>query len=543
MAENNNALSHQEIGRNLKLFFFDDVSPGSCFFLRGGQYVYNRLIEMIRYLYNNNDYNEVSTPIICNSLLWKTSGHYEKYRENMFFLEKDGEEESSLCPMNCISGDALISLENGNQMQIKHMNNENNILGYDRKSKCIKSATQTAFYNKGKKQCIELLFIDGRKLICTPEHKLLTSLGWIEANNLISNNSNVYAIDKNKKLFELRLIDKNDAGIRDVYDISVGDDINSFVANGLVVHNCPKHIMMYKHIVPSYRDLPIRIADFGPLHRNEASGALRGLTRVRLFHQDDAHIFCKPEDVENEIDTVINMMMDVYKVFKFDVEIAISTRPDNYIGDISLWDNAEKILIDVVKRRTDNFTIKEKDGAFYGPKIDIMVSDSIGRKHQLGTVQLDFNLPQRFQLKYKRNDGEDHQPIIVHRAILGSLERFIAILLEHTQGSLPLWLSPRKVAIMPVNEKQLERCKEIGKMIQQKLGNKIGIDVLSEQTVNKLIRETEIMKYNFICVIGNKELANNTITVRSGNTVHGEKDVNEFIEQLYHMNQIHNIFK
>ncbi|KAJ2551274.1 hypothetical protein EV175_003752, partial [Coemansia sp. RSA 1933] len=223
---------------------------------------------------------------------------------------------------------------------------------------------------------------------------------------------------------------------------------------GLKPMNCPGHCLIYANELRSYRDLPIRYADFSPLHRNEIAGALSGLTRVRKFHQDDGHIFCTREQVQGEIEGCIKMIDDIYSMFGFSgYEFALSTRPDKFIGDIHEWNDAEAALTEALTKTGKSWTLNEGDGAFYGPKIDVRVQDSIGRKHQTATIQLDFQLPRRFDLKYTGSDGQQHQPVMIHRAVLGSMERMLAILIEHWAGQWPFWINPRQAMVIPVTTK------------------------------------------------------------------------------------------
>ncbi len=309
-------LTHQEIGNNQKLFFFDDCSPGSCFFLPHGTHIYNQLVKIVRNGYTSRGYTEVITPNIYHSDLWKKSGHYDKYRENMFmFSIKDDTDKDA--------------------------------------------------------------------------------------------NSHIY---------------------------------------GLKAMNCPGHCIMFKHMAPSYRDLPIKIADFGILHRNELSGSLRGLTRVRRFQQDDTHIFCDEDSISKEIKECLEFMKEIYGLFGFDFTMELSTRPEEYIGTIEMWHHAENQLECVLNEYGHQWSKNTGGGAFYGPKIDIHIQDSLKRSHQCATIQLDFNLPQRFDLKYQTDDVNItyRRPVMIHRAIYGSFERFIAILAEHTQGYWPLFISHDK---------------------------------------------------------------------------------------------------
>ena len=392
----NGCLTHQDIGRDLKLFFSDPVSPGSPFFLPHGTHIYNKLIEMLRNEYNKLGYQEVSTPVICNDILWETSGHSDKYYDNMFHIESKDDTTLIMSPMNC-----------------------------------------------------------------------------------------------------------------------------------------PKHCIIFRQMDPSYRELPIRLAEFGILHRNELTGSLTGLTRVRKFIQDDAHIFCTLEQVDNEIKDIIHFIVKIYGLFNFEFSVELSTRPEKYIGDIETWNKAENILKSQIKLFND-WKINEGDGAFYGPKIDISIKDSLNRYHQCGTIQLDFNLPERFDLKYYTADqtNKTERPIIIHRAILGSIERFIAILLEHTKGNLPFWLSPRQVAIIPVVNEYLPYANEVKKSIG--LQYKVYIDE-SRNTLNKKIRSAQKMKFNYIIVVGETEIDHKAVNVRSKNENLGEytvDDLKELFNQL-----------
>ncbi len=375
-------LTHQELGSQLKLFFFDEVSPGSAFFLPHGTILYNKLLNYMRAHYQELEYKEVSTPVLYDKSLWVQSGHWDKYKENMFCIECEDS-----------------SNENSRQFSNKPM-------------------------------------------------------------------------------------------------------------------NCPGHCVMFKHMNLSYRDLPLRLADFGVLHRNEIHGSLRGLTRVRKFCQDDAHIFCKLDQVEQEINSVIKFMKQVYKDFDLDLTVGLSTRPDQYIGNRELWDRAELILKNIISTFPE-YTINEGDGAFYGPKLDFTVKDSLGRSHQLGTIQLDFNLPERFDLTFKDWDGQQVRPVMIHRAILGSVERFIGILLEATQGHLPWVVNPRQIALIPIKHNEPEITLHCKKFYDLAKSNQILIDWLDgSDTMQKKVAQAETLKYCFIVVIGKKEVESNTINVR-----------------------------
>lgn len=385
-------VNHRTIGNDLKLFFFDDMSPGSCFFLPHGTIIYNKLMELLRFYYKKAGYKEVITPNLYNKKLWEQSGHWDKYKENMFIINK---------------------------------------------------------------------------------------------NSIDTDNEN------------------------DEYSLKP--------------MNCPGHCMIFKHMLPSYKELPIRLADFGALHRNELSGALTGLTRVRKFQQDDGHIFCMLNQVGKEIEDFLDLLNDIYLKFNFSFEVELSTRPEKFIGSIENWDKAETILEDKIKKFS-KWNINKGDGAFYGPKIDVKVKDSLNREHQCGTIQLDFNLPERFDLKYVGEESLE-RPILIHRAILGSFERFIAILLEHTNGKLPFWLSPRQICIIPVSLNFLNYAKSVKSNFDE---YEIVLDD-STNTLNKKIRSAEKLKFNYIFVVGEQEEENNTINVRKMNKNIGQKTIDEML--------------
>lgn len=277
--------------------------------------------------------------------------------------------------------------------------------------------------------------------------------------------------------------------------------------------NCPTHCLIFDTRLRSYRDLPVRYADFGRLHRYERSGVVTGLTRVRTFCQDDAHIFCTQEQVEDEVLAVVDMIRTVYETFGFeDVMIEVSTRPEKRVGTDELWDQAEGALKAALDRRDIAYEINEGDGAFYGPKIDFQVHDFLGRSWQLGTVQLDYQLPERFELSYIGADSAEHQPVMIHRAMLGSLERFFGILIEHTAGAFPAWLAPVQVGILPVSEKFLD----YGRKIEAQLrgaGLRAELDDRGEKLGYK-IREAQLQKIPYMLVIGAREQESETVNVR-----------------------------
>ena len=386
---------HRKIGRDQELFFFHELSPGSCFFLPKGAYIYNTLIEFIRSEYRKRGFQEVVTPNIFNSKLWMTSGHWQHYSENMFSFEVE------------------------------------------------------------------------------------------------------------KEIFALKPM------------------------------NCPGHCLMFDHRPRSWRELPLRLADFGVLHRNELSGALTGLTRVRRFQQDDAHIFCSVEQIEEEIKSCLQFLRAVYDVFGFSFKLNLSTRPEKYLGDIEVWNRAEKQLENSLNDFGEKWELNPGDGAFYGPKIDIQIKDAIGRYHQCATIQLDFQLSIRFNLTFVSHDGNDKtRLVIIHRAILGSVERMIAILTENYGGKWPLWLSPQQVMVVPVGP----TCDEYAQKVRQQFhdaGLMADIDVDPGCTLNKKIRNAQLAQYNFILVVGEKEKASGTVNIRTrDNKVHGERTIADTVKRL-----------
>ncbi len=381
MLEEAKKRDHRKLGKELELFHFETSSPGAPFFMPKGAFVYNELIEYIRKLYRIYEYDEVITPQVLDSELWHTSGHYEHYKENMFFSKVD-EREYAVKPMNC-----------------------------------------------------------------------------------------------------------------------------------------PCHMLMFKHYKYSYRDLPMRYADFGRLHRYEKAGALAGLTRVRTFCQDDAHIFLALAQVQEEIQRTMKMILTAYEMFDFqNVKVNLSTRPEKKAGSDETWDIAEKALKDALDNSGQEYFIKEGDGAFYGPKIDIDVADALGRYHQLGTIQLDFQLPDRFDLKFTTQEGGEERPVVIHRALLGSLERFFGVYLEHVAGVFPFWLAPEQAIIVPVN---LDIHGEYARKLQKELfskGYRVKVDDRNESMGYKT-RQIQKAKVPFMLVIGDREMESGSVSVRK----HGEK--------------------
>ncbi|XP_021796614.2 threonine--tRNA ligase 2, cytoplasmic isoform X1 [Papio anubis] len=386
---------HRKIGKEQELFFFHDLSPGSCFFLPRGAFIYNTLTDFIREEYHKRDFTEVLSPNMYNSKLWEASGHWQHYSENMFTFEIE-KDTFALKPMNC-----------------------------------------------------------------------------------------------------------------------------------------PGHCLMFAHRPRSWREMPMRFADFGVLHRNELSGTLSGLTRVRRFQQDDAHIFCTVEQIEEEIKGCLQFLQSVYSTFGFSFQLNLSTRPENFLGEIEMWNEAEKQLQNSLMEFGEPWKMNPGDGAFYGPKIDIKIKDAIGRYHQCATIQLDFQLPIRFNLTYVSKDGDDKKrPVIIHRAILGSVERMIAILSENYGGKWPFWLSPRQVMVIPVGP----TCEKYALQVSSEFfeeGFMADVDLDHNCTLNKKIRNAQLAQYNFILVVGEKEKINNAVNVRTrDNKIHGEILVTSAIDKL-----------
>jgi threonyl-tRNA synthetase len=392
---------HRKLIKDLNLAYFNPVAPAMPFFLPKGTRVYNRLVEFVRHFYREYGYEEVITPQIFDAELWKTSGHYDHYQENMYFVDpgKTHAEENS---------------------------------------------------------------------------------------------------------------EKNSQGSQQELAIKP--------------MNCPSHCLIYARDRKSYRDLPLRIADFGRLHRFEKSGATGGLTRVRSMSQDDAHIFCRMDQVQEEISRFLKWCFKVYEIFEFtDVKICLSTRPldpKDRTGEDKLWDRAESALKDALDANQIQYELYPGEGAFYGPKIDFHIKDALKRTWQLSTCQLDFNLPQRFDLTYIQEDGSEERPVMIHRAIFGTIERFMGVLIEHLGGAFPFWLAPIQATLLPIGEDHVSYCKEFAKKLEAK-GLNIRVDDRSE-SVGKKTRESQTQKIPFMLVAGNQEISDGTFSVRK----YGEKASN-----------------
>lgn len=297
--------------------------------------------------------------------------------------------------------------------------------------------------------------------------------------------------------------------------------------------NCPGGMLFYKTTTHSYREFPLRVAEIGHVHRHEASGALSGLMRVRAFHQDDAHIFMEKEQIEDEILNVIKLVEKIYNTFGLTFDLALATRPAaDTIGSDADWEYTTNALKGSLERMGRPYHINEGDGAFYGPKIDISIRDALGRKWQCSTIQLDMSLPERFDLEYVAKDGSRLRPVMIHRVIYGSIERFFGILIEHFAGRFPLWFSPRQVRLIPVADRHVPFAEEVGKKLA-KFGFHFEIDA-SNESVSKKIREAQMMQANYMLTIGDREMENKTVSVRTrdDNAQHGEISVDIFLEKI-----------
>ena len=389
---------HRKLGRELDLFHIDDHAPGLVFWHPKGWTVWQKVEQYMRQVYRDNGYLEVKGPQIIDKSLWEKTGHWDKYRDNMFTTESE-KRDYALKPMNC-----------------------------------------------------------------------------------------------------------------------------------------PGHILIFKQGIKSYRDLPLRYGEFGQCHRNEPSGGLHGIMRVRGFTQDDGHIFCTEDQILPECDTFTKVLKKVYVDFGFtDILYKVSTRPAARIGSDELWDKAEKALMDSLRHSGCEFVISEGDGAFYGPKIEYTLKDAIGREWQCGTIQVDFNLSERLDAEYTAEDGSRQRPVILHRAIVGSLERFIGILVEQHAGALPTWLAPEQVSVLNITDAQADYCREIASKLQKALPNqdlRVGLDLRNEKITYK-IREHSLQKLPYILVAGDKEKAAGTVAVRArGNKDLGVMSIDAFIELI-----------
>lgn len=302
---------------------------------------------------------------------------------------------------------------------------------------------------------------------------------------------------------------------------------------GIKPMNCPGGMIVYKNDMHSYKDLPIRAGELGLVHRHEKSGELNGLFRVRCFTQDDAHIFCTPSQIESEILNLMRLINRIYnEVFAFEYTVELSTRPEDSMGSDEQWELAESTLKKVLEELNVPYELNEGDGAFYGPKIDFHIKDCLGRSWQCGTIQLDFQMPERFDLTYIGEDGEKHRPVMLHRVIFGSVERFIGILIEHYAGAFPIWLAPVQIKVLPISDNQFKYCNELKKELEES-GIRVELDARNEK-INYKIREAQLEKVPYMLVVGEKEMENKTVGVRSRKLGDiGQMKVSEFINKVY----------
>ncbi len=384
---------HRKLGLKLDLFSFHEEAPGMPFWHDKGLTIFKLLVERWRKIQRENNYQEVKLPNILDVKLWKQSGHYEHYKDSMFFTTGE------------------------------------------------------------------------------------------------------------KKKLALRPMD------------------------------CPGTILLYKEKPRSYKDMPLRIGELGVVFRNEKSGEIHGLFRVQEITQDDAHIFIPKENIESEVTAVLKIVDEIYKPFSMKRKVYLSTRPDDAIGDKKTWDKAEKALAHALKTNKMKYGIKEKDGAFYGPKIDIHIDDSIGRTWQMGTIQLDFFMPERFDLEYIDKNGKKKRPVMIHRALMGSLERFIGILIENYAGALPFWLAPVQIWVIPIGSHHEKYAQQLLKTLYEN-GSRTELKDENE-TVSKKIREGEIQRIPYLLVVGDKEIKNKSVRVRQqGKGDIGEIKLSKFLEKI-----------
>ena len=393
-------VDHRKLGKEMDLFHFQEEAPGMVFWHPKGWTIYTQLQHYVREMQKQAGYRAVNTPEVVDRKLWEKSGHWDKYRENMFITEIDEE----------------------------HANEKR--------------------------------------------------------------------------------------------------------TNALKPMNCPNHVQIYNQGIKSYRDLPFRLSEFGKCHRYEASGTMHGLMRVRGFTQDDAHIFCTEDQIESETKNFIDLLSKMYSDLGFsDFKIKLSTRPEKRIGSDASWDKSEKALQDAIEKLKLPYTIDEGDGAFYGPKLDFVLTDAIGRKWQCGTLQVDFNLPGRFDSTFVGADGSKHTPVLLHRAALGSFERFIGILLENYEGKLPLWLSPTQTVIAAITDEANDYAEELNKtLLSHKL--RTEVDIRNEQISYK-VREHSLNKVPYILAVGKKEVADKTVSVRKlGSDKNTVMSADDFIKEI-----------
>lgn len=322
-------------------------------------------------------------------------------------------------------------------------------------------------------------------------------------------------------------------GEHNMYNLQLSDEEDGSKAVGYTLKpmNCPESTVIYRFRPRSYRELPLRLSEIGQLHRREKSGEVNGLLRVRQITMDDAHIYCTEEQILSEVTAMLDMMMQFYKMLGFEYSFKLATRPEVYAGTIDNWEKAEKALEEALRSKKLDYSLKEGDGAFYGPKIDVQIKDSLGREWQLATVQIDFHQPAAFDLKYIAENGEQKRPVMVHRAILGSFERFLGILIEHLQGAFPTWLSPVQVQIIPITDRNVDYGQ---KLLEQLLNSSIRAEIDSKaETMQAKIRDAQMQKVPYMLIIGDREEKENQVSVRTRENQNiGVLKFEEFLEKI-----------
>ncbi|MBM3199808.1 threonine--tRNA ligase, partial [Candidatus Woesearchaeota archaeon] len=385
--------NHVRLGKELGLFSIHEEGPGFPFFHPKGMIVWQELMKYWKEEHNREGYHEIKTPIILNKNLWEQSGHWDHYKNNMYFTKID-EKDFAVKPMNCPGG-----------------------------------------------------------------------------------------------------------------------------------------ILVYRSTLHSYRELPLRLAEVGLVHRHELSGVLNGLFRVRCFHQDDAHIYCMESQIKDEIINIMNLIDRVYKTFRLEYHVELSTRPTNSIGTDEMWEAAESALKEALKETSTEYKLNEGDGAFYGPKIDFHIRDALGRTWQCATIQVDFAMPERFELTYEGSDGRKHRPVMLHRVVYGAMERFLGILIEHYAGKFPTWLSPVQVVLMTVTDRNNELAQEVFKKMKD-AGIRVELDDRSE-SIGKKVRDNQVRKINYMITLGDKEQEHKTLAIRTRDgKVRFGVHIHEFLEEI-----------
>ena len=385
--------NHVRLGKEMGLFSIHEEGPGFPFFHPKGMIIWHELMKYWKEEHNRESYSEIKTPIILNKRLWEQSGHWDHYKENMYFTK----------------------------------------------------------------------------------------------------------------------IDNKDFAVKPM--------------------NCPGGILVYRSTLHSYRELPLKWAEIGLVHRHELSGVLNGLFRVRCFHQDDAHIYCMEDQIKDEVISIMRLIDRVYKTFKLEYHVELSTKPENHIGDDKLWENAENALKSALKEVKKDYKLNPGDGAFYGPKIDFHIKDALGRTWQCATIQLDYAMPERFDLTYEGEDGRKHRPVMLHRVVYGAVERFLGILIEHYAGKFPAWLAPVQVVLMTVTDRNEKYAEEVFGLMKQ-AGIRVELDDRSE-SIGKKVRDNQVRKICYMITLGDKEQENKTLAIRTrdGKVRFGVK-VEDFLEEL-----------